>query len=109
MLGYLVEDLTTKGKVQEAVGLMTRNKCDTHVREDVLSKLKDVVYDESKDTSLQKFDAFETLSKPENEFIQLPESVKVHWIGTDADCEKLESLLSEEFIGVDSEWRPQLT
>jgi len=36
----------------------------------------------------------------------LPDYVKVEWIGSEADVPKLEVLLEEEFIGVDSEWRP---
>jgi hypothetical protein len=30
-------------------------------------------------------------------------------VATDADVTKLAVLLNDEFIGVDSEWRPQLT
>lgn len=45
MLGYLVEDLSHKGKKQEAKGIMIRNKVETHVRHEVLEGLKDVVYD----------------------------------------------------------------
>lgn len=39
----------------------------------------------------------------------MPSDVKVDWVGTDADVTKLAVLLNDEFIGVDSEWRPQLT
>ena len=49
------------------------------------------------------------LSRPKENFIQLPSDVKVDWVGTDADVTKLAVLLNDEFIGVDSEWRPQLT
>jgi hypothetical protein len=52
MMSYLVEDLCHKGKVQEAVGIMQRNQCDSHVRPEILEKLASVVYDESKDSSL---------------------------------------------------------
>ena len=109
MLGYLVEDLNHKGKKIEAKGIMIRNKVETHVRAEVLESLQGVEYDEAKDTSLQQYDAFEPLSKPANEYIKLPDHVSVTWIGTDEDCKKLEVLLEDEFIGVDSEWRPQLT
>lgn len=106
MLGYLVEDLLHKGKLIEAKGIMTRNKVETHVRSEVFESLKLIDYDESKDSSLQQYDAFEPLSKPANEYIKLPDHVSVTWIGTDDDCQKLEILLEDEFIGVDSEWRP---
>jgi hypothetical protein len=43
---------------------MQRNKVENRIRADVLEKLKDVVYDPSKDTSLDKFDAYGPLSKP---------------------------------------------
>ena len=56
-----------------------------------------------------KYDAFEPLSRPINEYMELPKDVKLEWIGTDEDVPKLEILLKDEFIGVDSEWRPQLT
>ena len=106
MMSYLVEDLCHKGKEQEAVGIMQRNKVETHVRSDVLEKLSTVVYDITKDSSLQKHDAFEPMSKPENEYIRLPADVSVTWIGCDEDVPKLEALLKYPFIGVDSEWRP---
>lgn len=49
------------------------------------------------------------MSKPENEYIKLPDYVKLHWITTEEDVPQLELLLEDELIGVDSEWRPQLT
>ena len=41
--------------------------------------------------------------------MKLPESVTLHWIGDEASVPELEILLKEKLIGVDSEWRPQLT
>jgi len=106
MLGYLVEDLNHKGRKQEAKGIMIRNQVETHIRPEALASLADVVYDQSKDTSLQKQDAFEPLSRPLNEYMVLPDFVKVTWIGTEEDVQKMEVLMNDEFIGVDSEWRP---
>jgi hypothetical protein len=34
--------------------------------------------------------------------------VKVEWISTPEDIIKLNLLLTEKFIGVDSEWRPSV-
>jgi len=109
MLGYLVEDLCHKGKKQEAIGIMLRNGVDTHIRPETLAELKTVQYDQNKDTSLQKHDSFGPLSQPASEYIKLPEHVKVTFVHTEQDVAKLEVLLKEPFIGVDSEWRPQLT
>lgn len=41
--------------------------------------------------------------------MHLPDEVSLDWIGNDKDVEKLEVLMNDELIGVDSEWRPQLT
>ena len=49
------------------------------------------------------------MSRPEEEFFQMPAEVKLEWIGTEEDVPKLEQLLEEPLIGVDSEWRPELT
>lgn len=39
----------------------------------------------------------------------MPAHVKLEWIGNDEDVPKLEALLEEPMIGIDSEWRPELT
>ena len=41
-----------------------------------------------------------------DDYLSLPSFVKVEMISTEDDVQKLEVLLEEEFIGVDSEWRP---
>ena len=41
--------------------------------------------------------------------MRLPEHVQVQWIGQDSDVSKLECLMKEKYIGIDAEWRPQLT
>mmetsp|Transcript_22294 Transcript_22294/g.34490 ORF Transcript_22294/g.34490 Transcript_22294/m.34490 type:complete len:170 (+) Transcript_22294:1036-1545(+) len=109
MLSYLVEDLAHKGKPQEAKGIMLRNHVDAYVRDDILEKLKDLEYDQSKDSSLTTYDAFEPLSKPEENYIHLPAEVKVHTIATEKEVPLLRLLLNEPLVGVDSEWRPQLS
>ena len=53
MTSYLVEDLTHKDKLQEAVGIMKRNQVEGFVRPEIFDKLKDVVYNQAMDTSLQ--------------------------------------------------------
>ena len=76
------------------------------MRAEILELLNNVAYDETKDSSLQKHDAFEPLSRPKAEYIQLPDHVIVEWVGTDDDVSKMAVLLEDEFVGVDSEWRP---
>jgi hypothetical protein len=63
-----------------------------------------VHYDPTKD--IVKEDIFGPLSA--GDYIKLPEHVKVEWVGTIEDIEKLDKLHSEPFIGVDSEWRPSM-
>lgn len=106
MMGYFVEDLTHKGKIQEAKGILMRNQVEGYIRQDIKERLADVLYEESKDTSLQVKDSFTPMSQPIENYLQLPEEVKVNWIGTEEDVPKLAILLDDEFIGVDSEWRP---
>lgn len=109
MLSYLAEDLAHKNKIQEAKGIYLRNQLEGFVRDDILQKINSVEYDVAQDTSLNHYDEFEQLSRPKENYISLPRDVSVEWIGTEADVPKLEVLLKDEFIGVDSEWRPQLT
>ena len=64
MLGYMVQDLTHKEKTIEAKGIFIRNNLERYVRKDIKEVLKDVVYDEEKDTSLNKDDPLGPLTKP---------------------------------------------
>lgn len=41
-------------------------------------------------------------------FMNLPEEVKVEWVSTEEDISKMDQLLDEPYIGVDSEWRPSV-
>ena len=77
----------------EAKGIMIRNQLDGFLKQEVVDLLAPIVYDHSKDTSLLTYDAFECLSKPAEDYIKLPDSVKVEWIGTEEDVPKLEILL----------------
>ena len=106
---YLVEDLVHAKKINEALGIMKRNNVEEHVNEETKEALKNQHYNEATDKSINKHDAFEPLSKPKENFIQLPDTCKVEWIGKEEDVPKMEMLLNEELIGVDSEWRPQLS
>ena len=52
---------------------------------------------------------FGPLTKPEDEFLRLPPDVKVEVISELVDIPKLEVLIGASTIGVDSEWRPQVS
>jgi ribonuclease D len=54
-------------------------------------------------------DIFGPLSDPPSNYITLPSDVRVEVIDSVVDIPKLDVLLSEPYIGVDSEWRPSLT
>ena len=62
MMGYFVEDLAHKNKTMEAKGICQRNGVQGFIRQDITDILAKVEYDESKDTSLQKIDAFAPMS-----------------------------------------------
>ena len=40
--------------------------------------------------------------------MHLPDDYTVEFIGNEEDIDKLENLEGSEYIGIDSEWRPQL-
>lgn len=109
MVSYLVEDLAFRRKEMEAVGIMRRNEVESYVREDVHQKLSAIQYNPDKDSSLKCIDSFSPMSQPLSDYLTLPQHVKLNWIGSDQDVEKLADLLQEKYIGVDSEWRPELT
>lgn len=69
MMSYLVEDLTHKEKLQEAKGIFLRNQLEGFLRPEVHTTLQQVEYDQSKDSSLNGYDEFETLSRPKEEYL----------------------------------------
>ena len=85
MLAYLVEDLTFNKRINEAIGIMTRNQVESYVRTEVKQKMSEHEYDQTKDTSLFLYDEFEPLSKPAEEYISLQEHLKLEWIETEDD------------------------
>ena len=64
-------------KKQEAHGIMVRHRLQNLVRKDVAMKLSMVVYDAVADKSIAPICEFGPLSKPSENFLRLPESVKV--------------------------------
>ena len=52
MLAFLVDDLVHNKKLQEALGIYTRNELAGYVRPDTEKELQGVEYDRDKDTSI---------------------------------------------------------
>lgn len=74
------------------------------LKDDTHEKLSQTYYDPKKDPPL--YDPFGPVTP---DCVHLPKSVTVEWIDCVEDLEKLDVLLKEPMIGVDSEWRPQLS
>jgi hypothetical protein len=102
MMSFLVEDLVSKNKLNEAKGVCLRHNLFKMIKEETREKLSYIYYDPSKDPV--PFDTFGPLT-PEG-CLSLPPTVKVEWIGSVDEINKLDLLLKESFIGVDTEWRP---
>ncbi len=105
MMSFLVEDLVQKDKLNEAKGVCQRHDLFHIIRDETREKLVPVVYDPKKDPV--PYDTFGPLT-PEG-CLSLPPTVKVDWVGSVDDINKLDLLLKEPFIGVDAEWRPQMS
>jgi len=39
----------------------------------------------------------------------MPDNVRIEWVSEEGDIDKLDVLMDEQYIGIDSEWRPTLT
>ena len=65
-------------------------------------------YDETKDFKPPK-DLFEPVSTPPAEHLRLPKDLEVEFVGDEATVKKMEVLVGQKMIGVDSEWRPQMS
>ena len=57
-MSYLVRDLAHYGRKNEALGIMKRNNVESYLKDYEKELLKDVVYDEATDTSINSFDEF---------------------------------------------------
>lgn len=83
-----------------------RNAQSNNVDAKILKALKDINYDETKDFQVPE-DKFAPKSKPAEDYIHFPSSIsKYEFITTEADVEKLKTLVGVELIGVDAEWKP---
>jgi hypothetical protein len=85
---------------------MIKNQLEGEIREFFMEKLEDpdIVVDEIKTVP----DKFAPVSM--GMFVKIPEgAVEVKWIDREDQIHLLDALREDEFVGVDSEWRPQLT
>jgi len=66
-----------------------------------------------KNYDIPKFSAFNDefgpVSKPLENHYRLPFDIKIEWVKEKDSISKLEALLEERFIGVDSEMRPEMS
>ena len=67
--------------------------------------MNSIQYDPSKD--IQPVDKFAPCG--DGTSLHLPADVTVKFIGTEADCVHLRTLIGKPFVGMDSEWRPTMT
>ena len=66
--------------------------------------MENIEYDKSKDCIYQ--DRFGPISEPLEDYIKLPNSVKIRVIRDESEVHHLDELLGCKYIGMDSEWRP---
>jgi hypothetical protein len=68
--------------------------------------MEQIVYDPTQD--LQPDDKFAPCSVG-SDVLHLPKDVAVKFIGQESDVISLRQMIGKPFIGMDSEWRPQMT
>ena len=116
-LVHLVERLHADGKRHEAKGVFMRhglkiedfNKSTIGRSKQGLARdIENLKYDASKDYK-PPVDMFDPVSTPVQEYLRLPVDLAVDFISKEKDIQKLEVLVGKPFVGVDSEWRPQIT
>lgn len=114
LLSIMVTNLVSAGKKHMAKGIYDRHKLtekdfvnkETGRNKSGLAKdLENMVYEENKDFKPLK-DLFEPISTPTADHLRLPADLLVEFIGQEAHVKKMEVLVGQKMIGVDSEWRP---
>lgn len=110
MLAILCENLIKNKMRTYAKGIFLRNKlAENDFRAKGIAKdLVNAKYDEEQDFKPIK-DMFEPVSLPADEHLRFPVDNYFVGIYKEADIKQLQPLVGQRFVGVDSEWRPQLT
>lgn len=86
-----------------AKGVYLRNK--HHFADDKLKQqMDDIDYDESQDCIYR--DRFGPISEPVEDYLKIPNFVKIKTIRKESEVEQLDELLGSEYLGMDSEWKP---
>ena len=108
----LIDLLYQKGRLHEAKGVLQRHGIKSQdfpeSLQGIAKDLDNLKYDNEKDYKPEK-DLFEPKSQPPAKYLRLPVDLKVEFIGKSEDISKMKVLIGQKFIGVDSEWRPQIT
>ena len=113
-LVHLVEALYGSGRKHEAKGVYMRHKLTEKdfvaagAKPGVARDLENLKYDASRDYKPFE-DMFEPVSTPHQEYLRLPVDMLVEFIGKEKDVYKLEVLIGQKYVGVDSEWRPKIS
>lgn len=103
-----MEELCLKNKLYEAKYLMVKNKLEGQMSEFFKQMLEDPEILVDNDISIVP-DKFAPVSL--GMFVKIPEgdAVEVKWVDREDQIHLLDALRDDEFVGVDSEWRPQLS
>ena len=96
MMTYLAEDLFTKGKKNEAKGLCVRHNLKDMIRDDLKENFEN--YDYSPEYDIKPEDHFGPLAEPSEDYVHLPESVKLEIIDTEAKLPLLDKLLEGKYV-----------
>ena len=114
MLGFLAEELYKYSQKQHddytselwsnrAKGVQLRNNLPDHViKENIREALDQIEYEERQGPE----DVFGPVTE---NCLALPASVQTQFIDTEEACEQLRDLIGKPVIGLDAEWRPNLT
>jgi len=106
LIKFMAENL---GLINEAKGLMQRNRIENiKFKYGFYPYFSSQFYTIENDRFLVEVVSpthFGPVSRPHQNYLTLPQEIQVEWISQESDILKLEPLLSEKYIGVDSEWR----
>ena len=73
----------------------------------VAKQIEQMNYDGKQDFQATK-DYFDPVSKPSDDYLRLPQDVQVEFIDKENKIDLLKSLIGQQYIGVDAEWRVNL-
>jgi len=107
--------LAKDNKINEAKGIFIRNGLKVSDFNKIVNGKNKVGADIDKHKYVKEKDwkpvedLFEPVSSPHKDYFPLPVDIKYDFIDTEELVNKLRVLQGQKYIGVDSEWRPQVT